>query len=468
MAAIVTNKFRINNSEQFYESFSEATATAYYLFVGRPQAFSASTGGGTDSVPPTPIDNVVDEYMYYRDMLAAKKIAASDRSYAIPRHNWATGTVYDMYRGDYGATVNGSVVQTVGGITDPFATTSRMFVKSSAGSVYKCMFNNGGAASTVEPTGTSTSEITTGDSYVWKYMFTHTTTETTNFLTKDFMAVHTDATVSAAAVDGAVNRYIIANGGAGYTNGTYATQTLRGDGSSATFTVTVAGGSVTTVVGNVAGTGYTFADCNIDNISGIGTPSTSAIVVPIIGPKGGHGQNAMEELGGFYVMTNTTLSGTAGSGDFVVDQDFRRIGVVRDPFDYGTTTVCTADTRQALKSVTFSGTPTGFVNDEAISGGTSGAKGIVVDFDATTKILKYIQTEWTGVKTTAGATQKDLVAFAASEIITGANSGSTATVSTVNNPEIEYYSGDSIYVENRAPITRASDQTENIKLIIEF
>jgi len=468
MAAIVTNKFRINNSEQFYESFSEATATAYYLFVGRPQAFSASTGGGTDSVPPTPLDNVVDEYMYYRDMIAAKKIAASDRSYAIPRHNWATGTVYDMYRGDYGATVNGSVVQTVGGITDPFATTSRMFVKSSAGSVYKCMFNNGGAASTVEPTGTSTSEITTGDSYVWKYMFTHTTTETTNFLTTDFMAVHTDATVSAAAVDGAVNRYIIANGGAGYTNGTYATQTLRGDGSSATFTVTVAGGSVTTVVGNVAGTGYTFADCNLDNISGIGTPSTSAVVVPVIGPKGGHGYNAMEELGGFYVMTNTTLSGTAGSGDFVVDQDFRRIGVVRDPFDYGTTTVCTADTRDALKSVTFSGTPSGFVNDEVITGGTSGAKGIVVDFDATTKILKYIQTEWTGVKTSAGATQQDLVAFAASEIITGADSGSTATVSTVNNPEIEYYSGDSIYVENRAPITRASDQTENIKLIIEF
>ena len=56
----------------------------------------------------------------------------------------------------------------------------------------------------------------------------------------------------------------------------------------------------------------------------------------------------------------------------------------------------------------------------------------------------------------------------ASEIITGADSGATATVSTVNNPEIEYYSGDSIYVENRAPITRASDQTENIKLIIEF
>ena len=469
MAAIVTNKFRINNSEQFYESFSEATPTTYYLFVGRPQAFSASTGGGTDSVPPTPIDNVVDEYMYYRDMIAAKKIAASDRTYAIPRHDWATGTVYDFYRGDYGATVNGSVVQTVGGITDPFATTTKMFVRSSAGNVYKCMWNNSGGASNTEPTGTSTSEYTIGaDGYVWKYMFTHTTTETTNFLTTDFMAVHTDATVSAAAVDGAVNRYVIANAGAGYTNGTYATQTLRGDGSSATFTVVVNGGSVQSVTGVAVGTGYTFADCNIDNISGIGTPSTSAVIVPIIGPKGGHGYNAMEELGGFYVMTNTSIAGTAGSGDFVGDQDFRRIGVVRDPFDFGTTTICTADTRQALKNVTFSGTPGVFTNDEVITGGTSGAKGIVVDFDATTKILKYIQTEWTGVKTTAGATQQDLVAFAASEIITGADSGATGTVSTVNNPEIEYYSGDSIYVENRAPITRASDQTENIKLIIEF
>ena len=469
MAAIVTNKFRINNSEQFYESFSEATPTTYYLFVGRPQAFSASTGGVTDSVPPTPIDNVVDEYMYYRDMIAAKKIAASDRTYAIPRHDWATGTVYDYYRGDYGATVNGSVVETVGGITDPFATTSKMYVRSSAGNVYKCMWNNNGGASDTEPSGTSTSEYSIGsDKYVWKYMYTHTTTETTNFLTTDFMAVHTDATVSAAAVDGAVNRYVIANAGAGDTTGTYATQTLRGDGSSATFTVVVNGGSVQSVTGVAVGTGYTFADCNIDNISGIGTPSTSAVIVPIIGPKGGHGYNAMEELGGFYVMTNTSIAGTAGSGDFVVDQDFRRIGVVRDPFDFGTTTICTADTRQALKNVTFSGTPGVFTNDEVITGGTSGAKGIVVDFDATTKILKYIQTEWTGVKTTAGATQQDLVAFAASEIITGADSGSTGTVSTVNNPEIESYSGDSIYVENRAPITRASDQTENIKLIIEF
>ena len=463
MAAIVTNKFRLNNALQFYESFGEATPTVYYLFVGRPQPFGTATGGGTDSAPPTPIDNVVDEMMYFRDMIAAKKITASDVSYVCPRHDWLTGTVYDYYRGDYGATVNAATVTTVAGGTDMFATTTKMYVRTDEGNVYKCMWNNSGAASTTKPTGTSTSEFTTADSYIWKYMFTQTATESANFLTTDFNAVHTDATVAAAAVNGAVNLYHIANGGAGYTNGSYTAQTLRGDGSSATFNLTVSGGAVTAVTSTAAGTGYTFADCNVNGITGIGTPSTDAVVTPIIGPNGGHGKDAVAELGGFYVMSNCSIAGTAGSGDFVVDQDFRRIGVVRDPYNYGTTTIASASTLSALKSMTFSGTPGTFTNDEVITGGTSGAAGIVVDFDASTKVLKYIQTQWTGINAA-----KNLVAFAGTETVTGADSAATGTIASLTNPEIAYYSGGTIYAENRAPITRAADQTENIKLVIEF
>ena len=470
MAAIVTNTFRHNNALQFYESFSETAKTTYYLFVGRPQAWSSTTGGGTDASPPTPLDNVDDPYMYYRDMLAAKILSTTDRQYAIPRHNWTTGVIYDMYRGDYGATVNSAVVQTQEGGIDMFATSTRMYVLNSANNVYKCMNNNAGGTSTTEPTGTSTSEFTTADSYVWKYMYTLSTTQITNFMTTDFIAVTTNSTVAAAAVPGSVGQYIVANGGAGYTNGTYSTQTLRGDGTGATFTLVVASGAVSTVTAVAVGGGatqtvqYTFADCDVDAISGIGTPSTSAIVVPVISPPGGTGSNAVEELGGFYIMTNTTIAGTAGSGDFVVDQDFRRIAVVKDPYNYGTTTISTADTLSALKSVTFAASPTPgtFVNDEVITGGTSGAKGLVVDWESSTRVLKYIQTQWTGI-----AADKDLTPFAVSEVVTGAG-GATGTVSAVNNPEIEYYSGQVIYVENRAPITRAADQTENIKLIIEF
>ena len=71
-------------------------------------------------------------------------------------------------------------------------------------------------------------------------------------------------------------------------------------------------------------------------------------------------------------------------------------------------------------------------------------------------------------------------AFSGANAITGAGGGSGTPVtssSTVNNvvitsgysvPEIDHDTGDVLYVENRAPITRAADQTENIKLIIEF
>jgi len=474
MAAIVTNKFRLNNAEQFYESFSEAS-TSFYLFVGRPQPWTSTTpfGGGTDSAPPTPLDNVDDEYMYFRDMQAAKRIAAADIQYAIPRHNWTSGTIYDYYRGDYGAqwsSTASDIVKTVNNGTNLWASTTLFYVLSSTNNVYKCMGNNGGAASTEEPAGTSNSEYTAGDSYVWKYMYTLTTTQITDFLTADFMPVLTNGTVSGAAVDGAVSQYKVMRGGAGYTNGTYSNQTLRGDGSGATFNVTVAGGVVTAVTGVLPGSGYTFGDCNIDAISLIGTPSTSAIVTPIIGPKGGQGYNAVNELGGFYIMTNTTISGTEGGGDFVVDQDFRRVGIVLNPYNYGTSTVATAATLNALTSMTFDASPTpgAFLADEAITA-PSGAAGKVVAWDSTTRILKYIQTQWTGVKTTAGATQGNIIPFAAADVVTSASSA-TGTIATggITNPEIAYYSGNTIYAEDRAPISRATDQTENIKLIVEF
>ena len=477
MPAIVTNKFRLNNAEQFYESWSEAS-TSYYLFVGRPQPWSTTApyGGGSDTAPPTPLDNVEDEFMYFRDMQAAKRIASTDIQYAIPRHNWTTGTVYDYYRGDYGAQWSSTatdIVKTVNNGTNLWASTTLFYVLSSANNVYKCMWNNAGATSTVEPTGTSTSELTTGDSYIWKYMYTLTTSQVSNFLTADFMPVATDSTVSAAAVDGAILHYKVMQGGAGYTPGSgttnYTAIGVKGDGASAVVTVTVTDGAVASVTSTTAGTGYTFATCDVDAISGIGTPSTSAIVTPIIGPKGGQGYNAVNELGGFYVMSNTSIASTEGSGDFVVDQDFRRVGVVLNPYNYGTTTVATATTLSALKAMTFDASPAPgtFTVDEVITGGTSGAKGKVVSWDGTTRILKYIQTQWTGVETT-GSDKNKLTAFTTTEVVTGASSSATGTIGSLTNPEIEYNSGNTIYAEDRSPITRATDQTENIKLIVEF
>ena len=41
-------------------------------------------------------------------------------------------------------------------------------------------------------------------------------------------------------------------------------------------------------------------------------------------------------------------------------------------------------------------------------------------------------------------------------------------VKGVANPEVEKYSGDIIYVDNRASVTRSSQQKEDIKIVLEF
>ena len=487
MAAIITNKFRIHNQEQFVESFSESSANVYYLGIGRPQAFATQTRGdsrteaqGSDTAPPTPIDSVYEEFNTFNDLLAAKKVTSSDISIAIPRRNWTTGTVYDYYRHDYGHFVTGSSssVQTANsGATTLFD--SNFYVMTDDFNVYKCLDNNSDAASTVKPTGTSTSILSTGDGYKWKYMYTLTASQQTNFLSTDFMAVATDSTVSAAAVDGAVNVVKIKTAGSGGTNGTHTGVAIRGDGSSGVASVTVAGGAVTAVTVTTPGTGYTFAYIrNADIVSAGATGLSGSELDVIIEPKGGHGANAIEELGGFFVMMNTNFeaSESSNTGDFTTANDFRKVVLMRDIESGGS--AASATTLRGTKAVLVTSPSGTFTADEEINQASTGAVGKVVEWDSSNNILYYIQTRFNDEGVDSNG---NLTAFSGANAITGQSSSASATPSTssttvdniaftsgYNSGEIDADTGDVMYIENRSPITRASDQTENVKLIIEF
>ena len=486
MPAIITNKFRLHNASNFVESFSESSPNLYYLAIGRPQAFATSTAGdsrtqyeGTDASPLTPVDSVSDEFYVFDDVIAAKKIASTDVSRVVPRRNWTTGTVYDYYRHDYGQYIKGSsssLVTADSGATQLFDAT--FYVLSSDNNVYKVLDNNGGAASTVEPTGTSTSILSTGDGYKWKYMYTLTASEQVNFLSTDFMHVSTDSTVSAAATDGAIDIVKIKTAGSGGTNGTHTGVAIRGDGSGGVASVTVSGGAVTAVTVTSAGSGYRFAYIrNADIVSAGATSLSGSELDVIIGPKGGHGSDAVNELGGFFVMMNTDFTGTesSNSGDFVVGQDFRRVALLRDPTTSGS--AASATTLRGTLAVKLSGTPGTFTVDEEINQATTGAVGKVVEYDSSNKILYYIQTRFNDEGVDSNGNQ---TAFSGGNVITGQDSSATGTpdTSTQTVDNIAFSSGynsgeidhdtDVLYQENRAPITRASDQTENVKLIVEF
>jgi len=486
MPAIITNKFRLHNASNFVESFSESSPNLYYLAIGRPQAFATSTAGdsrtqfeGTDASPLTPVDSVSDEFYVFDDVIAAKKIASTDVSRVVPRRNWTTGTVYDYYRHDYGQYIKGSsssLVTADSGATQLFDAT--FYVLSSDNNVYKVLDNNGGAASTVEQTGTSTSVLSTGDGYKWKYMYTLTASEQVNFLSTDFMHCSTDSTVSAAATDGAIDIVKIKTAGSGGTNGTHTGVAIRGDGSGGVASVTVSGGAVTAVTVTSAGSGYRFAYIrNADIVSAGATSLSGAELDVIIGPKGGHGSDAVNELGGFFVMMNTDFTGTesSNSGDFVVGQDFRRVALLRDPTTSGS--AASATTLRGTLAVKLSGTPGTFTVDEEINQATTGAVGKVVEYDSSNKILYYIQTRFNDEGVDSNGNQ---TAFSGGNVITGQDSSATGTpdTSTQTVDNIAFSSGynsgeidhdtDVLYQENRAPITRASDQTENVKLIVEF
>jgi len=486
MPAIITNKFRIHNAEQFVESFSEAAPSVYHMAIGRPQSYGTKTrpdgrteNEGSDTSPLTPVNSVRDEFYYFDDLLAAKRITTSDVSYCIPRRNWTTGTVYDMYRHDYGNRITGTTTTQTSNSGATNLWDSTFYVLNSNNNVYKCLDNNSGANSTVEPTGTSTSILTTGDGYKWKYMYSLSASQQVNFLSTDFMAVSTDSTVSSAATDGAINIVKIKTAGSGGTDGTHTGIAIRGDGSSGTVSVTITSGAISAVTVTAPGSGYTYGYITLADINTAGGVAlTAAELDCIVEPKGGHGFNAVQELGGYYVMTNTNFEGneSSNSGDFTVENDFRRVAIIRNAFSGGSAS--TSTTLRGTKAVLLTSASGTFVKDEEINQSTTGAVGKVVEHDTVNSILYYIQTRFSDEGADSNG---NLTAFSGTNTITGQGSSVTATpsssTSTVNNvsftsgyaaSEIDEDKGDVIYVENRAPITRASDQTENVKLIIEF
>ena len=199
------------------------------------------------------------------------------------------------------------------------------------------------------------------------------------------------------------------------------------------------------------GSGYDYASVNFTG---------NATLRPIIGPRDGIGTNALADLKSSSVMINAKPNGSE-SGTFNITNDFRQISLFKN-LDY---TDSAADggrfsgvTSKANRNMTLTGTiaATGFAIDEIITGGTSGATAIIDEVDsAAGKAVRFHQNE----KTRNGN-------FTDGEALSG-SLGASGTIDSGNLfGVIDIYSGDLLYIENRARIVRSSVQTEDIKVIL--
>lgn len=298
MVAKILTPYRRNSMFEWFESLSEDNDL--YFFLGKSSAWP------DDTTPPIPYESVEEIYQNYRDFLALKRISTSNFRYAIKNYEWLVGTVYDAYDS---ADVD-------------LYTTKKFYVKSSLNHVYKCLFNANGATSTIEPSGTGTSVITTGDGYRWKYMYTIAPGDSA-FITSSWIPVYNNSTVQAAAIDGSIDRIIVSNGGTGYSS---ATATITSNtGSGATASVTISSGVITAINITAAGTGYKDAVVTITSGTGSG-----AVARAVLSPNGGHGSDVFKEFNVKNMLLNVFVTGDEG-GDFPINSSFRKLGIIKDP-----------------------------------------------------------------------------------------------------------------------------------------
>ena len=190
MTAIVSQNFRVVNADNFKEDVKNSNV---YVGIGKADAWSTSTADTTDTTPTVPSDHLDDQAAARYQMIGMQKLTAADVSHVVKRHNWTTGTVYEPYDSN---------------VADLYDKNPCFYVLTNEFKVYKCIDNNDGAQSTVQPihtTPTPTGSAT--DGYVWKYMYTITTADSEKFLTTAFMPVKTvpitiDVTTAATAATG--------------------------------------------------------------------------------------------------------------------------------------------------------------------------------------------------------------------------------------------------------------------------
>ncbi len=206
---VTTLKTRFNTAEQFKESFSEASPTISYVFIGNHLAYP------DENVPSDISDTIEDEKTVWKNMIGGKKITGNDVELVIPRINWTANTKYRQYDD----LVNYSTLLT----SNTTLNLKPMYVITSQRSVFQCLSNNTSANSTVEPTGdysTSNGVIDTADGYRWKYLYN--IKPSNKFLTDDWIPAPTsniqlDYTInSLGIVDGELTTIVVTNGGTGY------------------------------------------------------------------------------------------------------------------------------------------------------------------------------------------------------------------------------------------------------------
>ena len=459
--ADATVKDDITSTNTALMSAGAATTSEFYLGVGRPQQWT------DDNAPPAPTQDTQSlDFAAWRDLLGVKQITANNSALVITRHDWATNSVYTQYD-DTNTTLTSNTFYVLDTQELPYK-------------VYKCLWNNAdathvaGANSTVAPstTGTTNNPVLTADGYVWQYMYTITTDDYT-YLTADWMPVKTDSTVSDHAANNAgklstVVPLVVTAGGSDYNPAVDAAAAVEGDGTEATITaggITFSANAVANVSFNTGGSGYTTIDTISVTQSG---SSNTATVRALIPPYPNNGHDPVKELGCVSVMLTAELAYAEphSNSSMTVVNEYRRVMLLQDPL-LANGSVANGTFYQQTYDCSLTSNTATFEPDDVVTvtNTTYTVTGTVVDVIKNSESPQESVVRITNVHD-GGRTAAGYVAFANTDTIT--SDSVSAVLGTVREPELKFYSGNILYIDQRVPVTRSDAQVEEVRLVFGF
>ena len=207
---IFTNNFHTHVSRLFWNCIANNANTDYYMFAGRNLDFP------NDDVPPMPLNSYRAEHTeIHEEIVFGKKLGASDVTFMIDNNLWASGTVYAQYD-DQDVELHNKNFFAIVYLSDEYL-------------IYKCLKNGNGGQSIIKPTQTLLESFVLSDGYEWKYMGSVSEDFYQKFSTNSYAPINPTAdsvvSVGAAAINGAIDSYIIIDGGIDYR--AYATGTIK-------------------------------------------------------------------------------------------------------------------------------------------------------------------------------------------------------------------------------------------------
>ncbi len=258
-------------------------------------------------------------------------------------------------------------------------------------------------------------------------------------------------------VSGTIDAIKVISGGYAYAN---ATVLIEGDGVNARATADIdpVTGSISKINIINRGSGYTYANITI---TGSGHAATARA---IISPYGGHGKNAPDELFARTLMFYGNVSTDLNQG-LEINNDYRQVGIIKNPRAYNSTSFYNNILGSACFVLATSIDPANFPKDSNVfvnrsvnvtSGEGNTTQSVqkmyrVVTSTATAVLLQSLDNDVPQVNDTF--LNSNLQAF---------------TVATVGYPNVDKYSGQMMFIDNKGGFTPSGAETVTLRTVIKF